>query len=95
MQSTVLALMSARGEAELVDCAIFADTQWELKAVYAHLNWLEREIANSKYPFKIHRVSAGNIKRDLLRGTNSTGHKFISVPLFNRKDDRAQEAGEY
>ena len=90
VQSTVLALMVARGELEHVDYAIFADTQWEPKAVYKHLDWLENEIYNNPYPFPICKVSAGNIKRDLLRGVNSTGHKFITVPLFNRVNNKIQ-----
>jgi len=34
VQSTTLALMAAHGEIEPPDCAIFADTQWEPRAVY-------------------------------------------------------------
>lgn len=41
VQSTTLALMAAHGEiGPMPDCAIFADTHWEPKAVYDHLNWL-------------------------------------------------------
>lgn len=40
VQSTTLFLMSLRGELPPLDAAIFADTQWEPKAVYKHLNWL-------------------------------------------------------
>lgn len=90
VQSTVLALMAAKGELGSVDCAIFADTQWEPKAVYRHLDWLEQEILRNPFPFKIYRVSAGNIKRDLLKGVNTTGHKFITVPLFNKCGNTVQ-----
>lgn len=38
VQSTTLALMAAHGEiGAMPDCAIFADTGWEPKAVYEHL----------------------------------------------------------
>src|SRR5690606_33579649 len=47
VQSTTLILMAARGEFDVMpDCAIFADTQWEPKAVYEHLDWLEREVGH-------------------------------------------------
>lgn len=37
VQSTTMALMAAAGELEpMPDAAIFADTGWEPKAVYAH-----------------------------------------------------------
>ena len=51
VQSTTLALMSARGELPALDCAIFADTGWESSEVYAHLDWLE-----TKLPFPVYRV---------------------------------------
>ena len=51
VQSTTLALMAAHGEiGPMPDCAIFADTGWEPKAVYEHLDWLE-----TKLPFPVHR----------------------------------------
>ncbi len=41
VQSTTLALMAAHGVVgPMPDCAIFADTGWEPKAVYDHLAWL-------------------------------------------------------
>lgn len=90
VQSTVLALLAARGELEKVDCAIFADTKWEPRRIYKHLAWLKREINNSAAPFPVYTVSAGNIQKDLLRGVNSTGHKFITIPLFNRSGAKIQ-----
>lgn len=44
VQSTTLALMAARGELPMPDCAIFADTGWEPAHVYRHLDWLETEL---------------------------------------------------
>lgn len=51
VQSSVLALMSARGELPLLDAAIFADTGWEPDEVYRWLDWLEAQL-----PFPIIRV---------------------------------------
>jgi len=73
VQSTTLALMGENGEVEKPDFAVFADTGWEPKAVYAHLDWLETQLS-----FPVHRTSAGD-----LRGTiteNKTGH--TEVPFF-------------
>ena len=57
VQSTTLALMAAHGEiGPMPDCAIFADTGWEPKAVYEHLAWLG---SLNVLPFPIHIVSAG------------------------------------
>ena len=52
VQSTTMALMAAHGDLKpMPDCAIFADTGWEPKRVYDHLDWLEE-----KLPFPVHRV---------------------------------------
>lgn len=51
VQSTVAALMSARGDLDPLDCAIFSDTGWEPEEVYRHLDWLEAQL-----PFPVHRV---------------------------------------
>jgi hypothetical protein len=63
VQSTTLALMAARGEIELPDCAIFADTGWEPTEVYRHLDWLEAQL-----PYPVHRVSAGDIRDSIGTG---------------------------
>jgi hypothetical protein len=78
VQSTTLALMAAHGEiGPMPDCAIFADTGWEPKAVYAHLDWLE-----SVLPFPVHRVSGGDLRANALLGSNTTGQPFSVVPWF-------------
>lgn len=41
VQSSTLALMSARGDLPRLDYAVFADTGWEPARVYAWLDWLE------------------------------------------------------
>lgn len=78
-QSTVLALMAEQGfeGLEKPDLAIFADTQWEPPAVYEHLEWLKEQLS-----YDVATVSAGNIKDNIMRGTNSDGDKFLDVPVF-------------
>lgn len=83
-QSTVLALMAEQGFGglEKPDLAIFADTQWEPPAVYEHLEWLKKQLS-----YEVATVSAGNIKENIMRGTNSDGAKFLDVPVFLINND--------
>lgn len=84
VQSSVMALMAAKGEiGPMPDAMIFADTQWEPKAVYAHLDWLDGEIkrlTNGRLP--LYRVTAGDIRADHVAGLNTTGQRFAAMPLF-------------
>ena len=84
VQSTVLALMAERGEFGLPkpDIAIFADTQWESRAVYSHLEWLKTQVS-----FEIRTVTAGNIKDNLRNGIMPDKSRFIGVPIFLAKED--------
>lgn len=80
VQSTTLALMAAHGEiGPMPDCAIFADTGWEPKAVYEHLAWL---MSPNVLPFPVHIVSAGDIRADLIAGAQ--GKRWASIPAFTR-----------
>jgi len=88
VQSSTLALMIAKGEVPMVDCAIFADTQWEPKGVYAWLDWLEMQL-----PFPVHRVSQGNLRQNILESKNSTGQRFASVPWFMVNPDGSHGMG--
>lgn len=70
-------LMMCRGELEKADCAIFADTQWEPKAVYRWLDeTLEPEAKIAGIP--IYRVTAGDIRAEAL----DLSHNFISLPVY-------------
>ena len=82
VQSSALILLARDGELERPDCAIFADTGWEPAAVYRHLDWLEREIGGA---IPIHRVSAGNIRDDILRGLGGT--RTAQIPFFVRNHE--------
>lgn len=79
VQSTTMALMASRGDLPMPDCAIFADTGWEPKAVYTHLDWLTKQLQ-----FPVHRVERGNIRDDLLRCAE--GH-WADVPAFVKNPD--------
>jgi hypothetical protein len=75
VQSTTLLRMSAAGEIDPFDHAVFCDTGWETKAVYAHLEKLKLEAEEANV--ELHVVSAGNIREDSL----NPEHKFVSMPL--------------
>jgi hypothetical protein len=75
-----MALMAAHDEiGPMPDCAIFADTGWEPAAVYEHLDRLEAAL-----PFPVYRVTAGNLRADVLARSNTTGGRFAAVPWFMR-----------
>lgn len=78
-QSTVLALMADEGWGglEKPDIAIFADTKWEPPYVYKHLDWLEKQLS-----YKVLRVSAGDIRENVLSGVTPDGNKFLDMPVF-------------
>ena len=70
------------------DCAIFADTQWEPKAVYDWLNWLE-----TKLQFPVHRVTAGNLReaaRDRGKGLTS---RVAAIPWHMKMADGTAAMG--
>lgn len=82
VQSSTMALMAKHGEiSPMPDCAVFADTQGEPKAVYAWLDWLEKQL-----PFPIHRVTRGSLETEMLRVRTSkkTGMTYEkhSIPAF-------------
>jgi len=89
VQSTTMALMAAHGEImPMPDCAIFADTQWEPKAVYEHLDRLEKAL-----PFPIYRVSAGNLRDDALAGGSTRAQRLAAIPWFIINPDGSEGMG--
>lgn len=88
VQSTALLILAARGDLEPLDGAIFSDTGWERRRVYAHLDRLEREVA-APAGIPIHRVSLGNIRADAL----DPDHQYASMPLFVRNPDGTEGMG--
>ena len=77
VQSTTVALLSKHGELPALDCAVFADTGWEPKAVYAHLDWLETQL-----PFRVHRVAARHKIQDNPYRNGDEAKLFVSLPMF-------------
>lgn len=78
VQSTTMALIAAHGEiGPMPDCAIFADTGWQPKAVYDHLDWLR---SGNVLPFPVHVVSAGSIRDKLIAA--GEGKRWASIPVF-------------
>jgi|TARA_E500000318_G_scaffold108195_1_gene118587 hypothetical protein len=78
VQSSTLALMIEKGEIPMVDAAIFADVKGEPKAVYEHLDWLEKKLS---YP--VYRVTWRDLKQDILDA--STGkYKAFTAPFFTK-----------
>lgn len=88
VQSTTLALMAAHGEIEAPDCAIFADTQWEPRAVYEHLDRLEKLL-----PFPVRRVTAGDIRQGIIDRRNTTGGRYAAIPWHIRNQDGSSAMG--
>jgi len=90
VQSTTMALMAAHGEiGPMPDCAIFADTGWEPKAVYDHLNWL---MSPNVLPFPVIVVDNGNIRDDLTETVE--GQKPALVPYFLKNPDGTSGMGK-
>ena len=76
VQSTTMALMAAQRElTPMPTAAIFADTQAEPSAVYAHLAWLAPRL-----PFPIAQVTAGSLETALLKG--ATSQRVDSAPFY-------------
>ena len=80
VQSTTMALMAAHGEiGPMPDCAIFADTGWEPASVYEHLGRLQAAL-----PFPVYRVTAGNLRADVLARSKTAAGRVAAVPWFMR-----------
>jgi hypothetical protein len=87
VQSTTLALMAAEGILAGLDAAIFADTGWEPRHVYDHLDKLGAVIEGAGIP--LHRVSKGSLRADAI----DPGHRYASVPYFVRNSDGSAGMG--
>jgi hypothetical protein len=89
VQSSTMALMAAAGEiTPMPTAAIFADTQWEPRAVYDWLDWLE-----PKLPFPVLRVTHSNLRDDALRKQNSTGGRYAPIPWHMMMPDGTHSMG--
>lgn len=84
VQSSALALMSARGELEPLDYAIFADTGWESVETYEYLEWLETQV-----PFPVLRVrrAGPDLGQYLIEGTVLPREGRQMAPFFTADPD--------
>ena len=91
-QSSRIFLAMCAGELPMADAAVFSYTQWEPKAVYRHLRWLEAQ--GRKAGLKIHRVTKGDLRKDAIEframRKSSDGKRFASIPLFTKNLDGSQ-----
>ncbi len=85
VQSTTLLLLAAEGQLPKLDAAIFADTGWEPRTVYEHLDRLEREVAEPA-GIPIIRVRAGQsgTQRNTgsLRDDSLAPGSWVRMPVF-------------
>lgn len=83
-QSTRILLASCRGELPKFDAAVFADTQWEPKAVYHHLEWLKGHAEKAGIPLIV--VTRGDLRADGIefreKRASSDNKRFASIPVF-------------
>ena len=84
VQSTVLCLMAEEGRfGEKPDCAIFADTDWEPRAVYENIRWLRSQVS-----FPIYITDNGrSLRQDVLRGVNTNGRPWLTIPAYLGNED--------
>ena len=77
VQSSTMALMAAEGHIQpMPDCAIFADTGYEPKAVYRYLEFLEKVL-----PYPVYRVQKGNIRDDMLAAKELLPKAVFELPV--------------
>lgn len=86
VQSSTLALLAERGALPKPDLAIFADTQWEPRAVYDYLGWLESVLS-----FPVVRVTAGNLRQHVMDGVKVADRPdgtprdaYRGIPVYTR-----------
>lgn len=96
VQSSTVLLMSCKGLLPKLDAAIFADTQWEPKAVYEWITVLQSEALEAGIP--IYTVTAGDIRADALRSRmrkeeyeKLENGRWASMPLYTQLKDKDGE----
>ena len=82
VQSSVMALMAARGELEpTVDACLFADTGGEPESVYSFLSFLEEEL-----PFPVYRVQHKEGLTKAIEDSVANGSRIGNPPLYTNND---------
>ena len=85
-QSYALYLMSQHGLIEKLDYSIFADPGREKKQTYQFLKELIKWQKDKGWTPLIWDQSK-NLYKDLISQSNSTNHRFASIPLYTKNDD--------
>lgn len=99
VQSTTMLLMSLHGDLPRADCAIFADTGFEPRAVYEHLNWLSAHVWH-EFDFEIHEEMKRETKASRDPRTGKKAYRvmplatdavnpetYSRIPFFVKNDD--------
>lgn len=85
VQSTALLLLAAEGRIQKPEVAVFADTGWEPRAVYEHLDKLERDVATPA------GIEVRRVKATTQRGIGIREHlvaedtRYFRIPTFMRR----------
>lgn len=85
VQTTAMMIMCCKGELKKPDKVIFADTQWETKATYNYIKWMEREWMNPN-GIELIRVTTGDIRADSLDEDKG----FASMPFKTIRKDNSK-----
>lgn len=84
VQSSTLALMSARGDLPRLDYAIFADTGWEPRGVYDWLDWLEERLP---FPVRRARRSGDDLGEHAINIAHREVTRTASPPWYTKGPD--------
>lgn len=87
VQSSCVLLLACHGTIPKFDFALFADTQWEPRQVYAQLERLRGYAAD--HGIEVRTVSGGDIRSDAL----NPAHRFASMPLRVLNPDGSRGMG--
>ena len=87
VQSSTLLLMSLNGDMPPLDYVIFADTGWEPRSVYDHLEKLKTECRKADLPLiTVRNKNHANIAKDPF-DDQDTNSSITDMPLYIRKKD--------
>lgn len=83
-QSSVMLMLAIRGEIERPDHVLWADTGFEPRAVYRHVDWSERQCEKAGIPF--HRIKALRNLREDFEAFESGDRKYWNSrpPLYTK-----------
>ena len=77
VQTVTMAVMACKGDLPIPDAAIFADTQWEPKAVYEYIATFEGYMA--RHGLKLIKGTAGNLREEAVSKKKTD---YARMPLF-------------